>query len=103
MYYVRGNYRNKKLLNLAKDMPCIECGADDGTVVAAHSNQGKGIGLKASDASIMFLCYRCHTEYDSGKLMTRDEKREFAYRNNAKTLRLLLEQGYLNVTSKCGR
>ena len=95
-----GNYRNRKLLDLAKGMACIECGIEDETVVAAHSNQGKGMGIKAPDSTIMFLCYRCHTEYDCGKTMTRDEKREFAYRNNAKTLRMLLEQGYLDVTSK---
>ena len=95
-----GIYRNRKLLNLAKGMPCVECGIEDETIVAAHSNQGKGMGIKASDSTIMFLCYRCHTELDCGKTMTRDEKREFTYRNNAKTLRMLLEEGYLDVTGK---
>jgi len=95
-------YRNKALLALARGMACINCGNQDGTVVSAHSNFGKGMGIKASDATIMFLCYRCHTEYDQGKTMTKEEKREFAYRNNAKTLRLLLEKGLLNVTSGGG-
>lgn len=93
-------YRNKKLLELAKGRACIECGRQDETVVAAHSNEGKGMGIKAPDHTIMFLCHRCHIEYDCGRLMTREEKREFAYRNNAKTLRLLIEEGVLDVTSK---
>jgi len=97
-----GTYRNRKLLDLARNMSCVECGTDDGTIVAAHSNQGKGMGIKASDATIMFLCYRCHTELDSGKTMSRDEKRQFSYKNNAKTLQLLLEEGYINVTGKRG-
>jgi hypothetical protein len=96
-------YRNPKLLRLADGMSCVECGIQDGTIVSAHSNNGKGMGIKASDATIMFLCYRCHTEYDSGKIMSKEEKREFAFRNNSKTLRFLLEEGYLNVTDKSRR
>jgi len=91
-------YRNSKLLSLAKGQSCVECGTDDGTIVSAHSNEGKGMGLKASDATIMFLCYACHSGYDQGKIMSKDERREFAFRNNAKTLRRLLEKGLIDVT-----
>ena len=90
-------YRNPKLLRLAEGQSCVECGIRDGTVVSAHSNNGKGLGIKASDATLMFLCYRCHTEYDQGKTMDKVQKIEFAYRNNAKTLRRLLEEGLLVV------
>jgi len=90
-------YRNPKLLRLADGQSCVECGTRDGTVVSAHSNNGKGMGLKASDATIMFLCYRCHTEYDQGKSMDKAEKVDFAYRNNAKTLRRLIEEELLVV------
>jgi hypothetical protein len=90
-------YRNPKLLRLAEGQSCVECGIRDGTVVSAHSNNGKGMGIKASDATLMFLCYRCHTEYDQGKTMDKLQKIEFAYRNNAKTLRRLLEEGLLVV------
>ena len=31
-------HRDRKLLDLARDMPCVMCGAQDGTTVAAHSN-----------------------------------------------------------------
>ena len=90
-------YRNPKLLRLAEGQSCVECGIRDGTVVSAHSTNGKGMGIKASDATLMFLCYRCHTEYDQGKTMDKVQKIEFAYRNNAKTLRRLLEEGLLVV------
>ena len=43
-------YRNKRLLEIVRQLPCQICEIEDGTIVAAHSNQlrdGKGRGLKA--------------------------------------------------------
>lgn len=73
-------YRNKKLLEAAKNVPyCTGCGkATDGTIVASHSNQiadGKGTGIKAADYRIAYLCYCCHASIDSGQL-SREEKRD---------------------------
>ena len=93
-------YRNPKLLKLAEGQSCVSCGTCDGTVVSAHSNQGKGMGIKASDATIMHLCHQCHTEYDQGHQRHRYEKREFAEKMNGRTLRRLLEQGHLVVSMK---
>ena len=70
-------YRNKKLLEAVREAPCMHCGARDGTVVAAHSNQlrdGKGRGIKAHDYRIAALCFRCHTELDQGHQMSREER-----------------------------
>jgi hypothetical protein len=70
-------YRNKKLLEAVRDCPCQLCGAQDGTVVAAHSNQmrdGKGRGLKAHDYRIAALCFKCHHEIDQGAKMSRQER-----------------------------
>jgi hypothetical protein len=64
-------YRNRKILNAAKDSFCMNCGAHDGTVVAAHSNaivHGKGMGKKSDDCFVAFLCASCHTRYDTGKM-----------------------------------
>lgn len=36
----------------------------DPTVVPAHQNQGKGVGLKVPDRFTVPACYRCHTLYD---------------------------------------
>lgn len=70
-------YRNKRLLEAVREAPCMHCGAQDGTVVAAHSNQlrdGKGRGLKAHDYRIAALCYRCHSELDQGHRMSQQER-----------------------------
>lgn len=61
------NWRSKKLTQSAKHESCVSCGADDGTVVWAHSNEqfhGKGMGIKAHDLFGAYLCHRCHNQYD---------------------------------------
>ena len=64
-------YRNRAYLNTAKDEPCIKCGRNDGTVVAAHYSGlgayalGKGMGTKVFDLATAHLCSRCHAEFDN--------------------------------------
>lgn len=99
-------YRNRKLLDLARHSPqCFGCGrANDGTVVAAHSNQyrdGKAMGMKASDAAIAFLCMTCHADIDQGQApkALKTELWEAAHRA---TLRWLIESEQL-VVAKSAR
>lgn len=82
-------YRNKKLLEAARELPCQHCGVQDGTVVAAHSNQlrdGKGRGIKAHDFRIAALCYRCHADLDQGSKMSKEERKEVWEEAHRKTL-----------------
>ena len=61
------NWRSKKLTQSAKHESCVSCGADDGTIVWAHSNMlrhGKGTGIKAHDLFGAYLCHECHRTYD---------------------------------------
>lgn len=96
------NYRNKKLLNLAKECPyCMLCNRlNRGDVVAAHSNQlkdGKGMGIKAHDYRIAYLCHQCHAEIDQGHEMNKAMRQlnwETAHRN---TIGWLFENGHLGV------
>ncbi len=63
------NFRSRKLLDLARDQPCANCGCEDGTTVAAHSNMsfhGKGMSIKAHDCFHAHLCLRCHAWLDQG-------------------------------------
>lgn len=95
-------YRNPKLLKLASKSPCQCCGIEDFTIVAAHSNQlidGKGMGIKAHDYRIAYLCYKCHSEIDQGKMSAtnKTEMWEYAHR---KTIGWLFEQGYIDVRSQ---
>lgn len=79
-------YRSSKILMAAKGAPCMACGRQDDTVVAAHSNQqrdGKGTGIKAHDFRVAYLCHECHAYVDSGQASRAErlERWEGAHRN----------------------
>lgn len=64
------NYRNKALTDSANGESCVACGAQDDTVVWAHSNRqehGKGTGIKSHDLLGLYLCAGCHRLYDEAK------------------------------------
>ena len=91
-------YRNRKLLDAARELPCQHCGASDGTVVAAHSNQlrdGKGRGLKAHDYRIASLCFTCHAELDQGSKMSKQERVEMWEEAHRKTIGLFFDNGVI--------
>jgi hypothetical protein len=93
-------YRNKQLLELVRQFPCQACEIEDGTVVAAHSNQlrdGKGKGIKAHDYRIASLCFKCHSELDQGKNLSKTERLELWEEAHRKTIALLFESGFLHT------
>lgn len=94
------NYRNQKLIEVVREAPCMHCGIEDGTIVAAHSNQlrdGKGRSIKAHDFRIASLCYTCHAELDQGSRMTRQERVEMWEEAHRKTVGWLFETERLTV------
>lgn len=93
------NYRNKKLLEVIRQSPCQLCGSENGTVVAAHSNQlrdGKGRSIKAHDYRIAALCYTCHSDIDQGK-MSREDKQDLWEMAHRKTIGWLFENDHLDI------
>lgn len=95
-------YRNQKLLEAVRESPCQLCGAQNGTVVAAHSNQlrdGKGRGIKAHDYRIAALCYHCHMEIDQGKLMSREMRLNAWDEAHRKTVGWLFENNLIGLLS----
>lgn len=100
------NYRNRKLLDLAKGQPCqlqipgVCCGNAE-TTVAAHSNSkmhGKGMSIKAHDWAHTHACYTCHTWLDQGPA-SRAEKWEAFMIGMARTYGHLIETGKLQVAA----
>jgi hypothetical protein len=73
--------RDKPYLRLVASLPCCWCGAH-GRSQAAHANQGKGMGIKASDASAFPLCTDgfsergCHSRLDQSGTLTKEVRRE---------------------------
>lgn len=88
--------RSKALLRACREIPCQHCGAADGTVCAAHSNQGihgKGRSIKASDIYVASLCFRCHSLLDQGREGSREYRTELWTRAHLKTVALLNQLG----------
>ena len=92
-------YRNRKLLEACRQLPCQNCGIEDGTVCAAHRNESKGMGLKVSDALVSALCHRCHYELDNGKLLSREARREMWNQAYIKTMQAMIEREVLKVAA----
>lgn len=88
--------RSKPLLHAARQIPCQHCGAQDGTVCAAHSNwseHGKGRSIKASDIYIAALCHRCHAALDQGREWSREQRKAIWNSAHRKTVALLNKLG----------
>ena len=91
-------YRSKKLLEACRQLPCQLCKTEDGTVIAAHSNQlldGKGKGIKASDYRIAALCFTCHMDIDQGNKLSKEQRRDFWETAHRKTIGELFERGLI--------
>jgi hypothetical protein len=94
-------YRNKRLLELLREAPCQVCGIEDGTVVAAHSNQlrdGKGRSIKAHDFRIAAMCYRCHTRCDQGADLSKAERMEMWEDAHRKTVGWLFLNSHVHIS-----
>jgi hypothetical protein len=95
-------YRNPKLLRSLQSSPCQNCGVEDGTIVAAHSNQlrdGKGRGLKAHDYRIAALCYTCHADLDQGSKMSKQERINMWEEAHRKTVGWLFENNVIGTST----
>lgn len=93
-------YRNKNLLEIVRQSPCQNCGTQNGTVCAAHSNQlrdGKGRSLKAHDYRIAALCFQCHSKLDQGYQMSKEERVELWENAHRKTVAWLFENDHIVI------
>lgn len=78
--------RSEAMRRAVASLPCINCGVP-GHSQCAHSNSGKGAGIKASDLDSFPLCtvhpgadgrlvQGCHEKFDQGALFTKAVRRE---------------------------
>jgi protein-arginine kinase activator protein McsA len=72
---------------MARTLHCQNCGKNDSTVCAAHSNW-------AGDIYISSLCHDCHMELDQGKTLSKDERKKMWTNAHIKTMSKLVELGY---------
>lgn len=96
-------YRNRKLLDLAHEMPCQakfpHACTGHLSVIPAHSNQlkhGRGSYHKADDCFFAAMCGEAHREIDSG-MWSRDQKNAEWELAHAETMRWLWENEKVRV------
>lgn len=89
-------FRSEKLRRAVVELDCQWCGIG-GETQAAHRNEGKGMGMKTSDALVAALCAECHRQLDQGKLLDREERRAMWDKSFIKTMQALIENGKLVV------
>lgn len=86
----------KALWGHVASLPCQRCGREG--VQVSHSNQqrdGKGMGLKSYPWRVAALCPACHVEIDSGKNLSKSERKEQWDEAHRATLGELLRRGLL--------
>ena len=92
--------RSEKYRRAVAGLPCINCKVP-GYSQCAHSNSGKGAGIKASDLDSFPLCCDrpgqrgCHSLFDQGALFTKAVRREQEPVWAADTQRRLLAMGLI--------
>lgn len=90
-------YRNKKLLELCREIPyCTNCNRYL-PVCAAHRNEGKGMGMKVSDALVASLCNECHFSLDNGKDLSKQDRRDLWNRAYINTMQYLIEHDMIGI------
>jgi hypothetical protein len=89
-------FRSEKLRRAIATLPCMDCGRQ-GDTQAAHSNQGKGMAIKSSDARVAALCTRCHGSLDQGGAMSKLDRRAYEDEMVLRTYVALMENGLLEV------
>lgn len=86
--------RDESYRRLVASLACAHCGRA-GPSQCAHSDQGKGLGIKASDLETYPLCADgpgrrgCHTVIGASGLFTREQRRALETRYVAQTKALL--------------
>jgi Protein of unknown function (DUF1364) len=88
------------LRDSARTETCTHCGADDGTIVWAHSNalaHGRGASFKAHDLMGAYLCHRCHDLVDGrAGALTKQQKRFMFIEAWAASMVRLIEKGFFD-------
>jgi hypothetical protein len=94
--------RTQKLLDAARDYPCANCHARDGTIVATHNNElalGRGFAHKTPSYLVAYLCHRCHDAVDGrAKGLSLEAKRAIWHRAYVVTVSWWFRDGVIKVS-----
>jgi len=66
--------RSEQYRRYVASFPCFRCGLV-GSSQCAHANKGKGMGMKTCDRNTFPACFKCHSDIDNSRGMTREQRR----------------------------
>jgi hypothetical protein len=95
-YFKEPTHRSQAWLRAVASLPCVLC-YREGMTQAAHRNEGKSMGMKTHDCWTAALCVDCHAEIDSGKNLSREERRARMDVAILLTLKELANQGRIKA------
>jgi hypothetical protein len=87
-------FRDEDYRRLVASVPCVVCGAPS---QACHRNEGKGMGIKASDAMLFACCPTHHVELDANNKLPKTERRALENEYCVKTFVYLIENKLLRI------
>lgn len=86
------NRKDKRWLKAVGQIEhCVLCGSNE-MLQVAHRNMNRGKALKAPDYETARLCRSCHFEIDSGKNLSKLERRELLHRAIVQTHSILIDR-----------
>ena len=98
----RKPYRNQKILAHAKGQECQirlpGCLHNTETTVAAHIHAyefGHGMGVKADDYAVAFVCSKCHLILDGAHNFDVDWLEGMFHKANTRTIGILFRDGII--------
>jgi hypothetical protein len=71
--------RSEQYRRYVASFPCAHCGLV-GSSQCAHANKGKGLAMKTCDRRTFPACFRCHSDIDNSRGMTREQRRDLEER-----------------------
>lgn len=66
--------RSEQYRRYVASFPCMRCGLA-GSSQCAHANKGKGMAMKTCDRRTFPACFKCHSDIDNTRGMTREQRR----------------------------
>jgi hypothetical protein len=93
-------WRSKDYRQLVSMLPCSFVGCKvEAPSQAAHRNEGKGMGVKVTDAWLFSACQEHHAMVDQGQSLTNAQRRQLVDTAILRTFSMLLNRGWLFTAS----
>lgn len=92
-----GEFRSEAWRRAVASLPCCWCFKEGPSQCAHVNHRGKALAMKAPDCWTFPLCVEHHAEFDQGKTLTKEQRREMADEWVILTIRALAQKGLVKA------